>query len=101
MGKIIEAFSWLTLFLLLIFISGCSVYYAVRDTHSGKTFYTTEIVETNSGAVSFFDEKTKMAVTVFSPEFTKLDSAEYRAALSAAPASKVRPVGIRIKDEAY
>ncbi|NJD90405.1 MAG: hypothetical protein FIA91_02645 [Geobacter sp.] len=100
MRKVIEALSWLTLFLLLIFISGCSVYYAVRDTHSDKTYYTTEIVETTAGAVSFIDEKSKMTVTVSSPEVSKLDSAEYKAALSAAPASKVKPVGIRNRDEA-
>jgi hypothetical protein len=42
-----------------------------------------------------------MVVTVFNPEVRKLDSGEYKAALTVAPVSKVRPVGARNRDEAY
>lgn len=97
----IEALSWLTLFLLLIFLSGCSTYYAVRDPHSGNTFYTVELVETTAGAVRFIDEKTKTAVTIYNPDVRRLDGAEYKAALSISPASKVKSVGIRSSDETH
>lgn len=101
MNKIVEALSWLTLFLVLIFLSGCSAYYAVRDPHSGSTFYTREIDEAGGGGIKFVDEKTKAAVTILNPEVRKLDSAEFNAALSESPAAKVKPVGIRNRDEAY
>lgn len=101
MNKIVEALSWLTLFLLLIFLSGCSTYYAVRDPHSGNTFYTREIGEAGGGAVKLVDEKTKTAVTIQNPEVRILDSAEFNSALSEPPVAKVKPVGIRNRDETY
>lgn len=101
MNKIVEALSWLTLFFLLIFLSGCSAYYAVRDPHTGTTYYTMEVAEANAGAVRFIDEKSKAAVTVYNPEVRKLDSGEYKAALATPPAAKVMPVGSRNRDEAY
>lgn len=104
MKKVFEALSWLTLFLLLIFVLGCSTYYAVRDPHSGTTYYTMEITEAKAGTIKFTDAKTKLAVTIYDPEVKRLDSSEYNAALIASPASpvsKVKPVGISNRDESY
>ena len=101
MGKVIEALSWLTLFLALIFLSGCSTCFAVKDPQSGTTYYTREIAATAAGAISFTDEKSHKAITVYRPEVIKLDSAAYEATLAASPAARVKPVGMPGRDETY
>lgn len=60
-----------------------------------------EIAETSAGAVRFNDARMNTEIIVYKPEVKKLDSAEYNAALNAPPVPKVKPVGVRSRDESY
>jgi hypothetical protein len=50
-------------FLALLFVVGCTIY-RVTGPPTQRTYYTTEIDRTDSGAVRFCDEKSRATVTL-------------------------------------
>lgn len=69
--------------LLLVVVSGCTSYYMVTDPSGGKVFYTTDIDKTDSGAISFTDQKSKQQVTLQNSEVKEISSDEYDKAIGA------------------
>jgi hypothetical protein len=45
-------------------VAGCTKYYKVTDTTSGKTYYTTEVDNSIAGAIKIKDPKTGSTVTL-------------------------------------
>ena len=58
--------------LLMLFAAGCTTYYRVTDQSSRRAYYTTGIDRTDSGAVRFYDEKSRASVTLQSSEIVEI-----------------------------
>lgn len=58
--------------LLLLFVAGCTTYYRVTDQSTRRDYYTTGIDRTDSGAVRFYDEKSRASVTLQSSEIIEI-----------------------------
>ena len=58
--------------LMLILAAGCTTYYRVTDQSSRRAYYTTGIDRTDSGAVRFYDEKSRANVTLQSSEIIEI-----------------------------
>ena len=57
---------------MLLFAAGCTTYYRVTDQSSRKAYYTTDIDRTDSGAVQFYDVKSRAKVTLQSSEIIEI-----------------------------
>ena len=66
---------------MLVLAAGCTQYYQVSDPAGTKTYYTTDIDTTDSGAIKIKDEKTGAAVVLQSSEVKEISREEYEAAL--------------------
>jgi len=66
-----SAQSWGCL-LILLSAAGCTTYYRVTDQSSRKAYYTTDIDRTDSGAVQFYDVKSRAKVTLQSSEIIEI-----------------------------
>ncbi|MGH7309850.1 MAG: hypothetical protein ACREK6_14265 [Candidatus Rokuibacteriota bacterium] len=66
-----------TLALLALAVGGCTTYYRVKDTTSGRTYYTEEIKRRN-GTVVFRDTKSGAEVTLPSSEIAEVPQEEYK-----------------------
>lgn len=62
-------------------LAGCATYYRVNDPAGSKEYYTTEIKETKTGAITFKDEKSGSEVRLQSSEVKKISEGEYKAAV--------------------
>lgn len=62
---------------LALVVSGCTSYYRVKDTTSGRTYYTEEIKRRN-GTVIFRDTKSGAEVTLPSSEIAEVQEEEYK-----------------------
>jgi hypothetical protein len=71
MSFIKSAQSWGCL-LILLSAAGCTTYYRVTDQSTRKAYYTTEIDSTDSGAVQFYDVKSRAKVTLQSSEVIEI-----------------------------
>ena len=60
------------LLMMFIFAAGCTTYYRVTDQSSRRAYYTTGIDRTDSGAVRFYDEKSRASVTLQSSEIVEI-----------------------------
>jgi hypothetical protein len=58
--------------LMLLFAAGCTTYYRVSDQSTRRAYYTTGIDRTDSGAVRFYDEKSRASVTLQSSEIVEI-----------------------------
>jgi hypothetical protein len=58
--------------LILIFAAGCTTYYRVTDQSTRRAYYTTDIDRTDSGAVRFYDEKSRANITLQSSEIIEI-----------------------------
>jgi hypothetical protein len=58
--------------LMLLFAAGCTTYYRVTDQSTRRAYYTTGIDRTDSGAVRFYDEKSRASVTLQSSEIVEI-----------------------------
>lgn len=58
--------------LMLLFAAGCTTYYRVTDQSTRRAYYTTGIDRTGSGAVRFYDEKSRASVTLQSSEIVEI-----------------------------
>jgi hypothetical protein len=71
---------------LLLCLSGCGSYYAVRDPAGRTDYYTTEIDSAGlSGAIKFTDARSGAVVTLQSSEVRKISKEEFAKA-TATPA---------------
>jgi hypothetical protein len=57
---------------MLIFAAGCTTYYRVTDQSTRRAYYTTDIDRTDSGAVRFYDEKSRANITLQSSEIIEI-----------------------------
>jgi len=87
--------SMLVLFLLA---GGCTSYYIVKDPSSGMTYFTTDVDEKRSGAVTLEDEKTGAQVTIQNSEIRKVKKDAYKAAMLAPPPPAPAPTQIIIQN---
>ena len=55
-------------FVLAALLAGCATYYRVNDPAGTKEYYTTDIKETKTGAISFKDEKSGSEVRQISAD---------------------------------
>ena len=62
-------------------LGGCSTYYRVNDPAGSKEYYTTDIDETKTGAISFKDAKSGSEVRLQSSEVKKISEEEFMAAV--------------------
>ena len=73
----------IVIFTILLFItvclSGCTSYYKVKDTQSGRVYYTTEVDRRESGSVTFIDANTGWDTTIKSSEVLEISEDEYKA----------------------
>ena len=58
--------------LMLLFAAGCTTYYRVTDQSTRRAYYTTDIDRSDSGAVRFYDEKSRASVTLQSTEIVEI-----------------------------
>jgi len=68
-------------FVLAALLAGCATYYRVNDPGGTKEYYTTDIKETRTGAISFKDEKSGSEVRLQSSEVKKISADEFEAAV--------------------
>jgi hypothetical protein len=57
---------------MLLLASGCTTYYRVTDQSTRRAYYTTDIDRADSGAVRFYDEKSRASVTLQSSEIVEI-----------------------------
>jgi hypothetical protein len=66
---------------LLLFAAGCTTYYRITDQPTRRTYYTTEFDRTESGAVRFYDEKSRANVTLQSTEIVEISKDAFNAGI--------------------
>jgi hypothetical protein len=66
---------------LLLFATGCTTYYRITDLPTRRTYYTTDVDRTSSGAVQFYDEKTLSTVTLQSSEIVEITRGAFEEAV--------------------
>ena len=62
-------------------MAGCATYYKVNDPAGTKEYYTKKIKETETGAISFKDEKSGGQVRLQSSEVKEISKEEFNAAV--------------------
>jgi hypothetical protein len=62
---------------LALVVGGCTTYYRIKDTTSGRTYYTEEFKRRN-GTVVFKDTKSGAEVTLPSSEIAEVPEDEYK-----------------------
>jgi hypothetical protein len=80
MRLIRSAQSW-ACFLLLLAVAGCTTYYRVTDQSSRSVYYTTDIDRMDSGAVRFYDAKSRANVTLQSSEISEISRDAYESGI--------------------
>jgi len=73
-------FSFWALFVVLL-ASGCTSYYRITDQSTRRTYFATGYDTTSSGAVQFYDEKSRVAVTLQSSEVVEISRDEFDSGL--------------------
>ena len=63
--------------LMLLLAAGCTTYYRVTDQSTRKDYYTSDIERTNSGAVRFYDVKSRANVTLQSSEIVEISKGDF------------------------
>ena len=70
---------WVLLVVLLA--SGCTSYYRITDQSTRRTYFTTDYDRTTSGAVQFYDNKSRADVTLQSSEIVEISRDEFDSGL--------------------
>ena len=68
--------------LLVLLASGCTSYYRITDQSTRRTYLTTGYDRTSSGAVQFYDEKSRSYVTLQSSEIVEISQDEFNSGLT-------------------
>ena len=71
--------SWALLVVLLA--SGCTSYYRITDQSTRRTYFTTDYDRTTSGAVQFYDNKSRADVTLQSSEIVEISRDDFNSGL--------------------
>lgn len=58
--------------LMLLLAAGCTKYYRITDQPTRRAYYTTGFDRTDSGALQFYDEKSRAHVTLQSSEIIEI-----------------------------
>ena len=66
---------------MLLFAIGCTTYYRVTDQATRRTYYTTDIDRSDSGAVRFYDEKSRSSVTLQSSEIVEISNEAFNSGI--------------------
>jgi hypothetical protein len=67
--------------LVVLLASGCTSYYRITDQSTRRTYFATGYDTTSSGAVQFYDEKSRVAVTLQSSEVVEISRDEFDSGL--------------------
>jgi hypothetical protein len=67
--------------LIVLLASGCTSYYRITDQSTRRTYFTTGYDRTDSGAVVFYDEKSRADVTLQSSEIVEISQDEFDSSL--------------------
>ncbi len=67
--------------LMLLFVAGCTTYYRVTDQSTRRAYFTTGIDRTDSGAVRFYDEKSRASVTLQSSEIVEISKEAFNSGI--------------------
>lgn len=62
---------------MLLLAAGCTTYYRVTDQSTRRAYYTTDVDRTNSGAVQFYDVKSRAHVTLQSSEIIEISKGDF------------------------
>jgi len=62
-------------------LAGCGNYYRVNDPAGDRMYYTSDIEEKKTGAITFKDEKSGSVVTLQSSEVKEISRDEYKEAV--------------------
>jgi hypothetical protein len=62
-------------------LAGCANYYRVNDPAGDRQYYTSDIDQTKTGAITFKDEKSGSVVTLQSSEVKEISKDEFKAAV--------------------
>lgn len=63
-------------------LAGCGNYYRVNDPGGDRMYYTSEIEQTRTGAITFKDEKSGSVVTLQSSEVKEISKDEFKTAVT-------------------
>jgi hypothetical protein len=66
---------------ILLFVAGCTSYYRIIDQPTRRIYYTTDYDRTDSGAVRFYDEKSRARVTLQSSEIVEISQDAFRSGI--------------------
>ena len=66
---------------MLLLASGCTTYYRVTDQSTRRAYYTTDIDRADSGAVRFYDEKSRASVTLQSSEIVEISKEAFNSGI--------------------
>jgi hypothetical protein len=67
--------------LLILLASGCTSYYRITDQATRRAYFTTGYDRTSSGAVQFYDEKSRADVTLQSSEIVEITKEDFNSGL--------------------
>jgi hypothetical protein len=67
--------------LVVLLASGCTSYYRITDQSTRRTYFTTGYDRTSSGAVQFYDEKSRADVTLQSSEIVEISRDDFDSGL--------------------
>ena len=76
--KLVRFARFSTCLLMLLLVAGCTTYYRITDQSTRREYYTTDYDRTESGAVRFYDDKTRANVTLQSSEIVEVSRDTYR-----------------------
>lgn len=68
--------------LAMLFAAGCTTYYRVTDQSTRRTYYTTDFDRRDSGAVQFYDAKSRANVTLQSSEIIEISKDAFKSGIS-------------------
>lgn len=67
---------------LMMIVAGCTTYYHVTDTLTGREYYTTKIEDVgNDGTVKIKDDKSGSTVRIKASEVKEISKDEYKTAI--------------------
>ena len=67
--------------LVVLLASGCASYYRITDQSTRRTYFTTDYERTTSGAVQFYDNKSRADVTLQSSEIVEISRDDFDSGL--------------------
>ena len=67
--------------LLVLLAYGCTSYYRITDQSTRRTYFATGYDRTSSGAVQFYDEKSRADVTLQSSEIVEISRDDFNSGL--------------------